>query len=97
MITLNLFESNWLDSFQQIDVLKSVNKLYLGQNNKKINKFSFFKYLICLLFKSGKILRPNLPRVSRIVALIIKHINMIILFACLDGWHDFSLIEIKKN
>jgi hypothetical protein len=41
MITLNLFESNWWDSFLEINVLKSVNKLYFCQNNKKVGKFSF--------------------------------------------------------
>jgi len=41
MITLNLFESNWWDSFLEINVLKSVNNLYFGQNNKKVGKFSF--------------------------------------------------------
>jgi hypothetical protein len=59
MITLNLFESNWWNSFQEINVLKSVNKFYFGQNNKKVGKFSFFLHLMCLLFKSGKIIRPN--------------------------------------
>jgi hypothetical protein len=34
---------------------------------------------------------------SRIVTFIIKHINMIILFACLVGWLDSSPIEIKKK
>jgi len=38
MITLNLFESNWWDSSKEINVLKSVNKLYFGQNNKKVGK-----------------------------------------------------------
>jgi len=35
MITLKLFESNRWDSLQEINVLKCVNKLYFGQNNKK--------------------------------------------------------------
>ncbi len=35
MITLNLFEYNWWDNFYEINVLKSVNKLYFGKNNKK--------------------------------------------------------------
>jgi hypothetical protein len=41
MITLNLFDSNWWYSFREIYVLKSVNKLYIGQNNKKVGKFNF--------------------------------------------------------
>jgi hypothetical protein len=49
MITLKLFESNRWDSFQEIYVLKCINKLYFGQNNKKwvnlviqiINLFTF--------------------------------------------------------
>jgi hypothetical protein len=40
MITLNLFESNWWDNFYEINVLKTVNKLYFGQNNQKMGKFS---------------------------------------------------------
>jgi len=35
MIKLNLFESNWKDSFREIGILKSVNKLCFGQYNKK--------------------------------------------------------------
>jgi len=42
MITLNLFDWNWWYSFREIDVLKSVNKLYFGQNYKKVAKFSLF-------------------------------------------------------
>jgi len=45
MIALNLFELDWWDSFWEINVLKSVNKLYFGQNNKKVGKFSFKKYI----------------------------------------------------
>ncbi len=52
-MTLNLFESNWWDSLKN-NVLKSVNKLSFGQNNKKVGKFSFL-YFLDLLFKSGKI------------------------------------------
>ncbi len=33
---------------------------------------------------------------SRIVAFIIKNIDLIILFACLVGWLDSSPVEIKK-
>jgi len=33
-----MFELNWCDSFWEINVLKSVNKLYFGQNNKKVGK-----------------------------------------------------------
>jgi len=58
MKTLNLFESNLWDCFYEINVLKSVNKLYFCQ---KMGKFGFL-YLICLQFKSGKILRTNFPR-----------------------------------
>ncbi len=42
MITLNLLELNWWDSFWEINVLKSVNKLYLRQNNKKSGQIFFF-------------------------------------------------------
>ena len=42
MITLNLFESNWWDTFKKINLKKSVNKLYFVQNYKKVDKFSFF-------------------------------------------------------
>jgi len=35
MTTLNMFECNWWDSFYQINVLKSVNKLCFGKNKKK--------------------------------------------------------------
>jgi len=41
MITLNLFDSNWWDSFCEINVLKGVNKLYFGQNIKKWANFDF--------------------------------------------------------
>jgi len=34
MITLNLFVSYWWDNSYEINVLKSVNKLYFGQNNQ---------------------------------------------------------------
>ncbi len=48
MITLNLFVSYWWDNSYEINVLKSVNKLYFGQNNQKVGKLSlftlFFKY-----------------------------------------------------
>ena len=36
------------------------------------------------------------PCVLRIVAFIIKNIDMIVLFACLVGWLDSSPVEIKK-
>ncbi len=61
MKTLNLFESNWWDSSYEIKVFKSVNKLYFGQNNKKVGRFSFL-CLICLPFKPGYILGANFPR-----------------------------------
>jgi hypothetical protein len=38
-----------------------------------------------------------LPCVSKIVAFIIKNINIIILFTCLVGWFNSSPREIKKN
>ncbi len=41
MITLNFFYSNWWDFSREKNVLKSVNKLYFGQNNKKVGKFNF--------------------------------------------------------
>jgi hypothetical protein len=56
MISLNLLESNWCDNYLEIDVLKSVNKLYFGQNNKKwanlVFLFTFLK--IFLLRNLGK-------------------------------------------
>jgi len=41
MIKLNLFDSYWWYSFREINTLKSVNKLYFGQNYQKVGKFSF--------------------------------------------------------
>jgi len=63
MIPFNLFQSNWSDNCKEIIVLKSVNKLYLVKITKKSGqiKKKYFKYFICLLFKSGKI-RPNFNR-----------------------------------
>ncbi len=60
MITLNLLESNWWDRFYEINVLKSVNKLYFGQNIKKKCKFSLFIFNL-FTFQIPKILRPNFP------------------------------------
>jgi hypothetical protein len=45
MIKHNLFEYYKLDSFQEINVLESVNKLCFEQNSKKVGKFSFFNFL----------------------------------------------------
>jgi len=50
MITLNLFELDWWYSFWEINVLKSVNKLYFGQNNKKVGKFFFLNFFLFNLF-----------------------------------------------
>jgi hypothetical protein len=64
MIILNLFDSNWWYSFREINVLKSVNKLYFGQNNKKVGKFSLlslFFYFFKGLQNLGKYFKPNFP------------------------------------
>jgi len=50
MITHNLFNSNWLYSFREINVLKSVNKLCFEHNNKKVGKFSLF-FIFSMDFK----------------------------------------------
>jgi len=42
MITLNLFELNWWDSFWEINVFKKCKQTFFGQKNKKVGKFSFF-------------------------------------------------------
>ncbi len=54
MITLKLFELNWWDSFWEINVLKSVNKLFLVKLTKEwanlvfllIFLFNFFTFQI---------------------------------------------------
>ena len=64
MITLNLFESLWWDSSEEINLLKSVNKLCFVQNNKKVGKFSFFSLFFNFFqgtSKSGKISKPIFP------------------------------------
>lgn len=38
MITLNVFDSNQWYSFRETDALKSVKKVYIGQNYKKVGK-----------------------------------------------------------
>jgi len=45
MAALNLIESNWWDSFKKINALKNVNRLYFGQNNKKVGIFVFVYFL----------------------------------------------------
>ncbi len=52
MITLNLFELNWWDSLWDINVLKSVNKLYFGQNYKKVGKFFFIFFYFYIYFSN---------------------------------------------
>jgi len=47
--------------FREINVLKSVNKLCFGQNNKKVGKFSLFFKFFQVTSKSGKILKPIFP------------------------------------
>jgi len=60
MITLNLLESNWWDSFYEINVLQSVNKLYFGQNNKKVGIFIF---LIFFTFQIQENIKTKFPYV----------------------------------
>ena len=61
MITINLFDSNRRCNFRDINVLKSVNKLCFGQNNKKVGKFSLFFKFFQGSSKSGKFLKPIFP------------------------------------
>ena len=45
----------------EIKVLKSVNKVCFGQNNKKVGKFSLFFNFFQGTSKSGKISKPIFP------------------------------------
>ncbi len=66
MITLSMFELNWWDSFWEFNVLKSVNILYFGLNNKKVGKFSLKKifYLFNLFtFQIWENIKAKFPQV----------------------------------
>ena len=60
MITLNLFDFNWWSSFREINVLKSVNKLFFQQNTKKWANLVYF-YFFKGLQNLGKYFKPNFP------------------------------------
>jgi len=54
MISLNLFQSNWWDNSEEIYDLKCVNKIYFGQNSKKVGNLIYFLKYFDMLQNLGK-------------------------------------------
>ncbi len=62
-----------------------------------VDKFNCTPVPLLIFVKHFSLFKQNILCVSRIVAFIVKNVNMIILFACLVGWLNSSFLSVNTG